>query len=245
MSKSSRSIQIKQPTTPVKKGEVSERPTEMIDTNTTNAPDDQPPSNEGPVVEQDSPAVQESQTSEQEIVTDGRVVQVVAHKYAEQQLERFSKPLQDAIISILDGDDVRAKVLLYTVLEYSIAMHPSRSMNSQNGTAIQVSFFRQLVAQLNSGADNFDRAFKVMLGIIHELKTDGAFSDPHPFRFLPQMALPSESRVDFQNLIHLLIECSDVKNRNNQHFMRQINLAAGVRGLNENGRHNVRAALTL
>lgn len=160
------------------------------------------------------------------------------------QLARFSEPLRKRITEMLAGQDVAAISGLYALLDYSLRMAPGRGFSGpEEGARFQVGFYRAFVGVLNTELLNFRMFFGTALAIVDELK-EGAFLDPLPFRFLPQMNMDLHNRENFSALMTLLMNVSSVEQRKNQRVLAHLDLNRGLRGLNQNGRDAVKAFLT-
>ena len=163
----------------------------------------------------------------------GAVSEEVARAMAAGLLQRAPAQLVAAITGI------------YALLDYSLRMAPGRGFSGpEEGARYQVTFYRTFVGVLNTELQNFRLFFGTALAVVDELKETGAFVDPLPYRFLPQMKMDLYDRENFSSLVTLLLNVSSAEQRKSQRVLAHLDLERGLRGLNQHGRDSVKAFLT-
>lgn len=125
---------------------------------------------------------------------------------------------------------------------YAYEMQPNRPVSTERGSKLQVALYKTVVNLINREETGFDSLFRGLLKFI-QVHREGIFHELHLFRFMESVALTSDERRAFQNLMHLLREIANPVSR--KQMLKQIDIERALRyGLVERGRQKVINFLT-
>ena len=104
------------------------------------------------------------------------------------------------------------KIVLQSIEDYAIKMHPLKPIDVENGCRQQIGLFRALTQLLNNVNNDFPIVYGAVLARVHELR-ETVFHELYVFRFFDNMQLSEKERKQFQRLLNLIKVTADPKSR--------------------------------